>query len=138
MTHGAGNMGSRTEVGEVLMATPVPSTDMAMEQALQNMQDTQRRALLLRAQAGVMRRQQRGLQNPMQWLQNQLRRLQDTERWVSGAQEPAFTTLSRHISLRDLCPDRFLSSTIQSSTPYDLKPIRPESFVISTTCISSA
>lgn len=27
-----------------------------------------------------MRRQQRGLQNPMQWLQNQLRRLQDTER----------------------------------------------------------
>lgn len=116
MTHGAGNMGSRTEVGEVLMATPVPSTDMAVEQVLQNMQDTQRRALLLRAQAGVMRRQQHGLQNPMQWLQNQLRRLQDTERWASGAQEPAFTTLSRHIFLRDLCPDP-LSSTIQSSAP---------------------
>lgn len=80
MTHGAGQMGSRTEVGEVLMATPVPPTDMALEQALQGMQDTQRRALLFRAQAGAMRRQQRRLQHPMQWLQNQLRRLQDIER----------------------------------------------------------
>nr|KAF6285727.1 HAUS augmin like complex subunit 5 [Myotis myotis] len=54
--------------------------DMAMEQVLQSMQDTQRHALLLRAQAGAMRRQQRGLQHPMQWLQNQLGRLQDIER----------------------------------------------------------
>ncbi|XP_036895519.1 HAUS augmin-like complex subunit 5 isoform X3 [Sturnira hondurensis] len=73
-------MGSRTGVGEVLMAMPIPHTDIAMEQALQSMQDTQRHALLLRAQAGAMRRQQRGLQQPMQWLQNQLRHLQDMER----------------------------------------------------------
>ncbi|KAB0394191.1 hypothetical protein E2I00_015257, partial [Balaenoptera physalus] len=65
---------------KVLMAAPVPLTDMAMEQALQSMQDTQRRALLLRAQAGAMRRQQRGLQGPMQQLQNQLKHLQDIER----------------------------------------------------------
>ncbi|OWK15734.1 HAUS5 [Cervus elaphus hippelaphus] len=62
------------------MATPVPLTDIAMEQNLQSVQDTQRRALLLRAQAGAMRRQQRGLQDPMQRLQNQLKRLQDIER----------------------------------------------------------
>ena len=59
---------------------------MAMEQNLQSMQDTQRRALLLRAQAGAMRRQQRELQDPMQRLQNQLKRLQDIERWASGVQ----------------------------------------------------
>lgn len=57
-----------------------PPTDMAMEQVLQSVQDTQRHALLLRAQAGAMRRQQRGLQHPIQWLQNQLGRLQDIER----------------------------------------------------------
>lgn len=62
------------------MAAPVPLTDMAMEQALQSMQDTQRRALLLRAQAGAMQRQQRGLQGPIQQLQNQLKHLQDIER----------------------------------------------------------
>ncbi|KAK2088235.1 HAUS augmin-like complex subunit 5 [Saguinus oedipus] len=59
---------------------PVPPTDMAMERALQHTQDTQRRALLLRAQAGAMRRQQHRLRDPMQRLQNQLRRLQDMER----------------------------------------------------------
>lgn len=64
----------------MLMATSVSPTDMAVEQALQSIQDTQRRALLLRAQAGAMRRQQRGLQDPTQRLQNQLRRLQDIER----------------------------------------------------------
>lgn len=64
---------------------PVPPTEIAMEQVLQSMQDTQRHALLLRAQAGAMRRQQRGLQRPLQWLQNQLRLLQDIERWASGA-----------------------------------------------------
>ncbi|XP_060144753.1 HAUS augmin-like complex subunit 5 isoform X3 [Globicephala melas] len=53
---------------------------MAMEQALQSVQDTQRRALLLRAQAGAMQRQQRVLQGPMQQLQNQLKHLQDIER----------------------------------------------------------
>ncbi|XP_032470364.1 HAUS augmin-like complex subunit 5 isoform X4 [Phocoena sinus] len=53
---------------------------MAMERALQSMQDTQRRALLLRAQAGAMQRQQRGLQGPIQQLQNQLKHLQDIER----------------------------------------------------------
>lgn len=62
------------------MAAPVPLTDMAMEQALQSVQDTQRRALLLRAQAGAMQRQQGGLQGPMQQLQNQLKHLQDIER----------------------------------------------------------
>ncbi|KAL4667566.1 hypothetical protein H8959_006255 [Pygathrix nigripes] len=51
-----------------------------MEQALQHTQDTQRRALLLRAQAGALRRQQHRLRDPMQRLQNQLRRLQDMER----------------------------------------------------------
>lgn len=74
-----------------------PPTDMAMEQALQSMQDTQRHALLLRAQAGAMRRQQHGLQHPMQWLQNQLRRLQDIERWASGAHQAGW----RDIFLRD-------------------------------------
>ena len=68
------------------MAMPVPHTDVAMEQALQSMRDTQRHALLLRAQAGAMQRQQRGLQHPMQWLQNQLKHLQDMERWVSSTQ----------------------------------------------------
>ncbi|XP_006217120.1 HAUS augmin-like complex subunit 5 [Vicugna pacos] len=63
-----------------LMERETEAQDMAMEQALQSMQDTQRRALLLRAQAGAMRRQQRGLQVPMQRLQNQLKRLQDIER----------------------------------------------------------
>uniref|UniRef100_A0A5F9CES6 HAUS augmin like complex subunit 5 n=1 Tax=Oryctolagus cuniculus TaxID=9986 RepID=A0A5F9CES6_RABIT len=52
----------------------------AVEQAVQTVRDTQRRAVLLRAQAGAMRRQQRGLQDPMQRLQNQLSRLQDIER----------------------------------------------------------
>ncbi|XP_032470365.1 HAUS augmin-like complex subunit 5 isoform X5 [Phocoena sinus] len=73
-------MGSRTRLRKVLMAAPVPLTDMAMERALQSMQDTQRRALLLRAQAGAMQRQQRGLQGPIQQLQNQLKHLQDIER----------------------------------------------------------
>ncbi|XP_046537126.1 HAUS augmin-like complex subunit 5 [Equus quagga] len=63
-----------------LMERETEAQDMAVEQALQSIQDTQRRALLLRAQAGAMRRQQRGLQDPTQRLQNQLRRLQDIER----------------------------------------------------------
>lgn len=93
---------------------------MALEQALQNIQDTQRRALLLQAQAGAMRRQQRGLQDPMQRLQNQLRRLQDIERWASGAQGPAFTRRGRQtfsIETSLLYPDPFLGSRILSSTP---------------------
>ncbi|XP_068384626.1 HAUS augmin-like complex subunit 5 isoform X3 [Eschrichtius robustus] len=63
-----------------LLERETEAQDMAMEQALQSMQDTQRRALLLRAQAGAMRRQRRGLQGPMQQLQNQLKHLQDIER----------------------------------------------------------
>ncbi|XP_007165199.1 HAUS augmin-like complex subunit 5 isoform X5 [Balaenoptera acutorostrata] len=63
-----------------LLERETEAQDMAMEQGLQSMQDTQRRALLLRAQAGAMRRQQRGLQGPMQQLQNQLKHLQDIER----------------------------------------------------------
>ncbi|XP_045655875.1 HAUS augmin-like complex subunit 5 [Ursus americanus] len=75
----------RAEIQELdqsleLMEQETEAQDMALEQALQSMQDTQRRALLLRAQAGAMRRQQRGLQDPVQRLQNQLRRLQDIER----------------------------------------------------------
>ncbi|GAB5582166.1 HAUS augmin-like complex subunit 5 isoform X2 [Prionailurus iriomotensis] len=75
----------RAEIQELdqsleLMEQETEAQDMAMEQALQSIQDTQRRALLLRAQAGAMRRQQRGLQDPMQRLQNQLKRLQDIER----------------------------------------------------------
>uniref|UniRef100_A0A8C7BKX6 HAUS augmin like complex subunit 5 n=1 Tax=Neovison vison TaxID=452646 RepID=A0A8C7BKX6_NEOVI len=75
----------RAEIQELdqsleLMEQETEAQDMALEQALQNIQDTQRRALLLQAQAGAMRRQQRGLQDPVQRLQNQLRRLQDIER----------------------------------------------------------
>ncbi|XP_057389279.1 HAUS augmin-like complex subunit 5 isoform X3 [Balaenoptera acutorostrata] len=66
-----------------LLERETEAQDMAMEQGLQSMQDTQRRALLLRAQAGAMRRQQRGLQGPMQQLQNQLKHLQDIERNLS-------------------------------------------------------
>lgn len=104
----------------MLMATSVSPTDMAVEQALQSIQDTQRRALLLRAQAGAMRRQQRGLQDPTQRLQNQLRRLQDIERWASGAQGRAVTRLGRQtFSLETplLCLDPFLGSRILSCTP---------------------
>ncbi|XP_073914943.1 HAUS augmin-like complex subunit 5 isoform X2 [Castor canadensis] len=63
-----------------LMERETEAQDMTTEQALQSMRDTQHRALLLRAQAGAVRRQQRGLQEPVQRLQNQLRRLQDMER----------------------------------------------------------
>ncbi|XP_045438479.1 HAUS augmin-like complex subunit 5 isoform X4 [Pipistrellus kuhlii] len=75
----------RAEIQELdqsleLMDQETEAQDMAMEQVLQSMQDTQRHALLLRAQAGAMKRQQHGLQHPIQWLQNQLRRLQDIER----------------------------------------------------------
>ncbi|KAM5296206.1 HAUS augmin-like complex subunit 5 isoform 2-T2 [Glossophaga mutica] len=74
----------RTEIQELdqsleLMDQETEAQDMATEQALQSMRDTQRRAVLLQAQAGAVRRQQRGLQHPMQWLQNQLRHLQDME-----------------------------------------------------------
>nr|XP_033700787.1 HAUS augmin-like complex subunit 5 isoform X3 [Tursiops truncatus] len=74
-----------------LLERETEAQDMAMEQALQSVQDTQRRALLLRAQAGAMQRQQRGLQGPMQQLQNQLKHLQDIERNLS----PNCTPLSR-------------------------------------------
>ncbi|XP_012293387.2 HAUS augmin-like complex subunit 5 isoform X1 [Aotus nancymaae] len=75
----------RAEIQELnqsleLMERDTEAQDTAMEQALQHTQDTQRRALLLRAQAGAMRRQQHRLRDPMQRLQNQLRRLQDMER----------------------------------------------------------
>ncbi|PNJ11171.1 HAUS augmin-like complex subunit 5 [Pongo pygmaeus] len=75
----------RAEIQELdqsleLMERDTEAQDMAMEQALQHTQDTQRRALLLRAQAGAMRRQQHRLRDPMQRLQNQLRHLQDMER----------------------------------------------------------
>ncbi|XP_026934685.1 HAUS augmin-like complex subunit 5 isoform X3 [Sagmatias obliquidens] len=74
-----------------LLERETEAQDMAMEQALQSVQDTQRRALLLRAQAGAMQRQQGGLQGPMQQLQNQLKHLQDIERNLS----PNCTSLSR-------------------------------------------
>ncbi|XP_004595193.2 HAUS augmin-like complex subunit 5 [Ochotona princeps] len=75
----------RTEIQELeqsleLIEQENETHDTAMEQALQNVRDTQRCALLLRAKAGAMRRQQRGLQDPMQRLQNQLSHLQDIER----------------------------------------------------------
>ncbi|XP_040832362.1 HAUS augmin-like complex subunit 5 [Ochotona curzoniae] len=75
----------RTEIQELeqsleLIEQENETHDTAMEQALQNVRDTQRCALLLRAKAGAMRRQQRGLRDPMQWLQNQLSHLQDIER----------------------------------------------------------
>uniref|UniRef100_A0A8C9DD07 HAUS augmin like complex subunit 5 n=1 Tax=Prolemur simus TaxID=1328070 RepID=A0A8C9DD07_PROSS len=75
----------RAEIQELdqsleLVERETEAQDMAMEQALQSMQDTQRRALLLRAQAGAMRKQQHRLRDPTQQLQNQLRHLQDIER----------------------------------------------------------
>lgn len=75
----------RAEIRELdqsleLMERENEAHDAAVEQAVQSVRDTQRRAVLLRAQAGAMRRQQRGLQDPMQRLQNQLSRLQDIER----------------------------------------------------------
>uniref|UniRef100_A0A8C2VSP4 HAUS augmin like complex subunit 5 n=1 Tax=Chinchilla lanigera TaxID=34839 RepID=A0A8C2VSP4_CHILA len=63
-----------------LMEQENETQDIATEQALQSMRDTQHRALLLRAQAGAVRRQKRGLRDPMQRLQNQLKRLQEIER----------------------------------------------------------
>lgn len=113
-------MGTRIGIGEVLMATAVPPTDVAMEQALKSMQDTQHRALLLQARAGAMRRQQRGLQDAMQRLQNQHKRLQDIERSASGVQRPALASLGRQtFSLETpvLCTDPFLGSRILNSTP---------------------
>ncbi|KAI5214253.1 HAUS augmin-like complex subunit 5 isoform X1 [Manis pentadactyla] len=75
----------RAEIRELdqsleLMEQETEAQDVAMEQALKSMQDIQHRALLLRARAGAMRRQQRGLQDAMQRLQNQHKRLQDIER----------------------------------------------------------
>ncbi|XP_055224987.1 HAUS augmin-like complex subunit 5 isoform X3 [Gorilla gorilla gorilla] len=86
----------RAEIQELdqsleLMERDTEAQDTAMEQARQHTQDTQRRALLLRAQAGAMRRQQHRLRDPMQRLQNQLRRLQDMERDPS----PSCTSPSR-------------------------------------------
>lgn len=63
-----------------LMDQESETQDVAMTQTLQSLKDTQHRALLLQAQAGAVRRQQRGLQDPMQRLQNQLKRLQDMQR----------------------------------------------------------
>ncbi|XP_005400130.1 PREDICTED: HAUS augmin-like complex subunit 5 isoform X2 [Chinchilla lanigera] len=75
----------RAEIQELdqsleLMEQENETQDIATEQALQSMRDTQHRALLLRAQAGAVRRQKRGLRDPMQRLQNQLKRLQEIER----------------------------------------------------------
>ncbi|XP_071460397.1 HAUS augmin-like complex subunit 5 [Marmota flaviventris] len=75
----------RTEIQELdqnleLMEREAEAQDLAVEQMLQSTRDTQYRALLLRAQAGNLRRQQHGLRVPTQQLQNQLRRLQDIER----------------------------------------------------------
>ncbi|XP_004601065.2 HAUS augmin-like complex subunit 5 [Sorex araneus] len=75
----------RAEIQELdqsleLMAQETEAQDMAMEQVLQRTQDTQRRALLLRAQAGAVQRQQQVLQEPTQQLQNRLRHLQDMQR----------------------------------------------------------
>lgn len=63
-----------------LMDQESEAQDVAMTQTLQSLKDTQHRALLLQAQAGAVRRQQRGLQDPMQRLQNQLKHLQDMQR----------------------------------------------------------
>lgn len=63
-----------------LMERENETQDMATEQALQSIRDTQHRALLLRAQAGAVRRQKVGLRDLTQWLQNQLKCLQDVER----------------------------------------------------------
>lgn len=49
------------------------------------MKETQHRALLLKAQARAVQRQQHGLQDPMQRLQNQTRHLQDMQRWGSAS-----------------------------------------------------
>ncbi|XP_004636887.1 HAUS augmin-like complex subunit 5 [Octodon degus] len=75
----------RAEIQELdqsleLMEQENETQDMATEQALQSMRDTQHRALLLQAQAGAVRRQKRGLRDPIQQLQNQLKCLQDIER----------------------------------------------------------
>ncbi|XP_008069183.1 HAUS augmin-like complex subunit 5 [Carlito syrichta] len=75
----------RAEIQELdqsleLMERETEAQDVAMEQALQSMRDTQRRALLLQGQARAMRRQHRELQGSTQWLQNQLRHLQEIER----------------------------------------------------------
>ncbi|XP_031241971.1 HAUS augmin-like complex subunit 5 isoform X2 [Mastomys coucha] len=63
-----------------LMDQETEAQDIAMTQILQSLKDTQHRALLLQAQAGAVRRQQHGLKDPMQHLQNQLKRLQDMQR----------------------------------------------------------
>uniref|UniRef100_A0A0P6JB75 HAUS augmin-like complex subunit 5 n=1 Tax=Heterocephalus glaber TaxID=10181 RepID=A0A0P6JB75_HETGA len=75
----------RAEIQELdqsleLMEQENETQDMATEQSLQSIRDTQYRALLLRAQAGAVRRQHHGLRDPMKWLQNQLKHLQDIER----------------------------------------------------------
>ncbi|XP_051018757.1 HAUS augmin-like complex subunit 5 [Acomys russatus] len=75
----------RAEIQELdqnleLMDRETEAQDTAMAQTLQSLKETQHRALLLQAQAGAARRQQRGLQDPTQRLQNQLRRLQDMQR----------------------------------------------------------
>ncbi|XP_012881681.1 PREDICTED: HAUS augmin-like complex subunit 5 [Dipodomys ordii] len=75
----------RAEIQELdqsleLMDQETETQNIAEEQALQSMRDTQRQALLLQAQAGAVRKQQHGLRGPMQRLHNQLKRLQDMER----------------------------------------------------------
>ncbi|XP_028643510.1 HAUS augmin-like complex subunit 5 isoform X2 [Grammomys surdaster] len=63
-----------------LMDQETEAQDIAMTQTLQSCKDTQYRTLLLQAQAGAVRRQQRGLHDSMQRLQNQLKCLQDMQR----------------------------------------------------------
>ncbi|KAG3255856.1 HAUS augmin-like complex subunit 5 [Ictidomys tridecemlineatus] len=98
----------RTEIQELdqnleLMEREAEAQDLAVEQMLQSTRDTQYRALLLRAQTGNLRRQQHGLRIPTQQLQNQLRRLQDIERWASSAQETSFHQVATHLPLRSQC-----------------------------------
>lgn len=87
MTRGASPMGSETPGDRDVdshLCFPHTHTDIAMTQALQSLKDTQRQTLLLQALAGAVRRQHRRLQDPMQRLQNQLKRLQDMQRWGSA------------------------------------------------------
>lgn len=116
-------------VTEVLTATSVPPIDIAMTQILQSLKDTQHRALLLQAQAGAVRRQQHGLKDPMQHLQNQLKRLQDMQRWGSAS-------LGRlDILLTNPCvlPDPFLCAS-----SHDIRAVRAGSFIILGTWIYGA
>lgn len=82
-----------------------------MAQTLQSLKDTQHRALLFQAQARAVRRQQHGLQDPMQRLQNQLKRLQDMQRWGSAPSESS-DILCREPPMLCLLPSYFQKSEL--------------------------